>query len=478
MFPKEYFWDGMTAVILLLVCAKVWDLKAKGLNNLGKTAISLALLGGGLLLSAAWHHRWFFSVKEESDDMVTGLRSFHWPSIVQVIFAVAIMVFFYFLFKKAKDPKEWSAEKDENGVVIKAPAVRWVSVISCVIVGVCLGLVICWPKVLYLWVILMIGLALDLLYITPYLHVYAVLWFQRPVQFWHSGLHIFLPSWLPKNIFDIWNLSRERIEATNPTDQLPTADTPVSLSGEKDDTFSATISLVSWMVFWTNWWPEKFIRYSRTDRDQLKTIVFNIVEAFEAEILLGLTFEQARQKQDHFLTNVDLQHEAENLRRLPEFRRLEQEKASDSDWWSFAADLFPEDERGDAQLAAYGRFLELRSRILNLVGCLLEDIRIKDRNADPAVEEALNAVTLTRLELQRALISIEKADAEGQAQSKRESEALKGVLEFIQTGNNAAALAVWTDFQRATHNQNVNIGGVDIGAVLAQLAKAVVPKHP
>ena len=169
------------------------------------------------------------------------------------------------------------------------------------------------------------------------------------------------------------------------------------------------------------------------------------------------------------MTQVDLRQAADKSGHLGEFKTLEKSGASDSEWRKFANKVFSHNEEKEF---AYGRFLELRSRILHLVGCFLDDIRIKDRNADPKVEEALNAVTLARLELQKALINIEKGEAEGQAASKRETEALKGVISFIQQGNNAAALAVWNDFQKATHNQNINIGGIDIGAVVAQLTKS------
>ncbi|MDQ5970413.1 MAG: hypothetical protein QG603_190, partial [Patescibacteria group bacterium] len=422
--------------------------------------------------------------------------AFHGPSLLQIIFAVVILSAFVVFFKKTMEPKEWSAEKDENGKVVKQPSVRWFSLASCVLIGLFLPLAICWPGVVYFWILVLIGLGLDLAYVVPFLHIYSVLWFQKPVKFWRAGLHFGPPSWLPKNVFDIWNLARERIEASDKTEQLPTADTKVLKFGKKksaktaetsddstktdeEDTFSATISLVMWMVFWTNYKPEIFIRYSRTDRDQLKTMVFNITEAYLAEQLLGLTFEEAREKTDYFVTQVDLRHEAEHSvshRHLAEFKAMEKRGASDSEWLAFATRVFDlnegEGEKSRQKVLAYGRFLELRNRILHLVGCFLDDIRIKDRNADPKVEEALNAVTLARLELQKALVNIEKGQAEGQAASERESEALRGVLALIKEENNAAALAVWTDFQKSTHNQNVNIGGIDIGAALAQLAKA------
>jgi hypothetical protein len=496
MSNEKYILDVVILIIALLISIGVWD-NGK-LKSLFKALIIAGALGSALLLINSRHGFLFASssttqvidgVKVSGvKNLVNNARVFNWPSLPQIIFALIVVTLSVVLFKKTMEAKEWSAEKDENGKVVKEPSIRWFGVASCVSFGLFLPLAICWPSAPWLWALVLLSLALDMIYVTPFLHIYAVLWFQKPVKFWRSGFHIGPPSWLPKNVFDIWNLARERIEASDRTEQLPTADTKVSKfgikkklaagktadttngNGEDEDTFSATISLVTWMVFWTNYKPEIFIRYSRTDRDQLKTMVFNIIQAYLAEQLLVLTFEEARQKADYFFTQVDLRQAADRSSHLGEFKTLEKRGASDNEWRAFARKVLHYNEEKEF---AYDRFLELRSRILHLVGCFLDDIRIKDRNADPKVEEALNAVTLARLELQKALVNIEKGQAEGQAASERESEALRGVLALIKEEDNAAALAVWTDFQKSTHNQNVNIGGIDIGAALAQLTKSV-----
>ncbi len=478
MFGVEYIWDAVIWIIALLLSGRTWDSKRKELSNFFvKIVLVVLFLGAALLFTANRHNLLFFApASEGAEQMLTGVgRGVEkWrsalPSLWQFILAGTILVVFYFLFKKARLPKEWSAEKDENGQIVKEPAVRLVGLVSCVLVGLSLALVVCWPKVWYFGLAMVIGLALDLVYIVPYLHVYTVFFLQKPVRFWQPGLHVFLPSWLPKNVFDIWNLARERIEATAFSGQLPTADSKVTSTGSNgsDGSFSATISLENWLVFWTNYLPEIFIRYSRTDRAQLKTIVFNIVEAFEAEMLLTMNFEAAREKKDYFFSTTDLRQAADLQGMLPEFKSLEGKGASDAEWLRFANKVFA---YNSSKLEPYKRFLALRSRVMHLVGVYLDDIKVKDRNSTDEIEAAINAVTLAVLKRQEAEISIRTGEAEGEARSKRETEALKGVLALIQQGNNATALAVWTDYQRSVNNRNISVGGVDIAGLLAQLAK-------
>lgn len=471
MLGMNYILDVVIWIIALLLSGKTWDSTRKGLSKIFvKVIFIFVFLGAGFLFTAYRHKLFFFAPSSEGGETAKGVgRSFSelqasLPSLFQFLLALAALVVFYFLYQKARLPKEWSSEKDENGKVVKEPTVRLTGLISCVVTGLSLSLIICWPTVWYFWVALVIGFFLDTVFIVPYLQVYAVLVFQKPVKFWSTGLHVFLPTWLPKHVFDILSLARERIEATHVGEQLPTADTPSAESAEADKSLSTTISLVSWLVFWTNDWPEKYINFSRADRDQLKTMVFNIIEAFEAEILLELPFAEARTKKDYFLSIGDLRAKAEEKGKGAEFERLYQAATSDAEWQAFALKVLPHTD-------AFKRFLALRSRIRYLVGVLLEDIKVKDRNARPEVEDAIKAVTLAHLKRQEAEIAIGTGEAEGQAISKRDTEALKGVLNFLLEGNNAAAMAVWTDFQRATNNRNIAVGGVDIANILANLTK-------
>ncbi|MFA5126421.1 MAG: hypothetical protein WC465_00265 [Patescibacteria group bacterium] len=440
----------ITTIVILVVCGLV-------LNHAGVDVLSV-----------------FGDSKSAETDSGQPAKGFPW---LRIIIALAWAVYFGYMTKSTIEPKEWSIEKDEDGNIIKPARVRWSSVLSCVLLGLFGSLTILGVHLGKLWWFCLAALVFDCLYIVPFLHTYAIFVLQHQVAFWQRGFRFGFPSFFKSGVWQIWNLSRAKIEANFPTQQLPTGDTPLMIKAtakatgdptSEDETLSSTISLENWVLFWTNWWPWKFIRYSRTDREQIKTIVFNIIEAMETELLLEMPFMIARQLKKYFITNVDLQHAADQAGLGGLCETLIKSDAPESDFLHLASRVF---RHNKTQMDLYKRFLELRKRVLVLIGCYIEDIRVKDRNAPPDIEAAINSVTLARLALQKALINVQILGADGNAISARDANSLKGVLTLLKEDDNASLLLAWTEFKRATENRNISInpGGIDLQKILAAL---------
>ncbi len=479
---------GIAAILCLggLAISSLWDKSVRG-STTGKSigtivtiVVTLAIAVGVLYFFGHVDPLGLVSDQAKTtggED--TKEHGFPW---LRIIFALAWLIIFGRLTKSTFEPKEWSVEKNEDGEIINPARVRWSSVLSCISFGLFGSLTILGVHLGQFWWLFAIALVADSLYVVPFLHTYVIFMFQHQVAFWQKGLRIGLPGWVRPAVWQIWNLSRAKIEATFNTKQLPTGDTPLMIKSavkagvadgqtSEDETLSSTISLENWVLFWTNWWPWKFIRYSRTDREQIKTIVFNIIAAMETELLLDMPFMTARQLQRYFITNVDLQHEADSAGYGAEFKALEERNAEESYYLDLANKVFKNDR---ARVSLYERFLELRKRVLVLIGCYIEEIRVTDRNAPPEIEAAINGVTLARLNLQNALINVQILAAEGDAISARDANALKGVLALLRDNDNASLLLAWTEFKRATENKNISIGtigGVDLAKILGGLVQ-------